>query len=193
MTACSRRRQAGFTVIELIVVVAILAILIALALPRVKELTDSSKRVAAKADLVVIRTALERYQVDYGYYPVQLGVLRDAGYVAAEVTFRDPWGSYYFYAVDDNKGKPAAYALSYAGAYPSASGRLADSWGTGRDRIPAGKDPTGAKAWTFSNCSACTWKLADADGNTIARSSLRGYWQSTDGVADRDQHPFYTE
>ena len=60
---------AGFTFIEIMVVVAILAILAALVVPRIMGRTDDAKRTAAKVQIRNIEGALQLYKLDNGVYP----------------------------------------------------------------------------------------------------------------------------
>ncbi len=63
------RNQRGFTFIEIMVVVAILAILAALVVPRIMGRTDDAKRTAAKVQIRNIEGALQLYKLDNGVYP----------------------------------------------------------------------------------------------------------------------------
>ena len=62
-------RDRAFTLIELIIVVAIIAILASIAIPNFLEAQVRSKVSRAKADLRTIRTGLESYRVDFNGYP----------------------------------------------------------------------------------------------------------------------------
>ena len=62
-------RKRGFTLIEVLVVVAILGILAAIVVPRIMDRPDEAKRVAAKADIAAIVQALKLYRLDNGFYP----------------------------------------------------------------------------------------------------------------------------
>jgi general secretion pathway protein G len=59
----------GFTLIELIVVMAILAMLVTLAMPRYMQSMDRSKDTVLRHDLAVMRDALDKYYGDLGKYP----------------------------------------------------------------------------------------------------------------------------
>jgi general secretion pathway protein G len=61
--------EVGFTFIEIMVVVAILAILAALVVPRIMGRTDDAKRTAAKVQIRNIEGALQLYKLDNGVYP----------------------------------------------------------------------------------------------------------------------------
>lgn len=65
----TRGSSAGFTFIEIMVVVAILAILAALVVPRIMGRTDDAKRTAAKVQIRNIEGALQLYKLDNGIYP----------------------------------------------------------------------------------------------------------------------------
>ena len=62
-------RQTAFTLIEVLVVVAILGILAAIVVPRIMDRPDEAKRVAAKADVGAIVQSLKMYRLDNGFYP----------------------------------------------------------------------------------------------------------------------------
>jgi len=75
------RRQAGFTLIELIVVVAIIGILATIAIPAMKNAPQKAKEAALKEDLFTLRSCIDQYLADKGYYPPSLQVLVDEGYL----------------------------------------------------------------------------------------------------------------
>lgn len=62
----------GFTLIELIVIVAILAFLATLLIPRVTKVISRAKDTTYEANITIIRNALERYYVDHDRYPDDL-------------------------------------------------------------------------------------------------------------------------
>src|SRR5580658_5411416 len=73
MNRAGFRRPKGFTLIELMIVVAIIAVLAAVALPKFADLIRKSKEGATKGNLGVIRAALDIYYGDMeGIYPQQL-------------------------------------------------------------------------------------------------------------------------
>jgi prepilin-type N-terminal cleavage/methylation domain-containing protein len=71
----SRSGQRGFTLIELLVVIAIIAILIGLLLPAVQKVRESANRSQATADIGLIRSAVQSYQLGQGSFPPSLPAL----------------------------------------------------------------------------------------------------------------------
>lgn len=65
-----RLRFAGFTLIEILLVVIIISTLTAMVLPRLMGRSDQARVAAAKADVQVnIPTALKLYELDNGFFP----------------------------------------------------------------------------------------------------------------------------
>ena len=64
-----RNRQSGFTLIEIMVVVVILAVLGALVVPKILENVDKARVTRAQSDIRAIQTALDLYRLDNFKYP----------------------------------------------------------------------------------------------------------------------------
>lgn len=79
MTA--RPRPDGFTLIELMVVMAILALLVAIAAPRYFGNLEKSRETALHQTLAVTREAIDQFYADNGKYPDDLGTLVSARYL----------------------------------------------------------------------------------------------------------------
>ncbi|NOZ77854.1 MAG: prepilin-type N-terminal cleavage/methylation domain-containing protein [Acidobacteria bacterium] len=71
----------GFTLIELIVVVAIIGILATIAVPAMKTAPQKAREAALKEDLFTLRSCIDQYLADKGHYPPSLKALVDAGYI----------------------------------------------------------------------------------------------------------------
>ena len=141
--ACRRHRHAGFTLIEILVVVVILGILAALVVPRIMERPDEARVVATKSDIRGIMSALKLYRLDNGVYPsteqslmalVQkpdTGIIprnwKEGGYL--DRVPKDPWGTEYQYLNPGVRGEIDVFSLGADGA-PGGEGINADigSW-----------------------------------------------------------------
>lgn len=71
----------GFTLVELMVVMAIIALLLALALPRYFNHLENAKETILRQDLAVMRDAIDKYHGDRGRYPDSLEELASARYL----------------------------------------------------------------------------------------------------------------
>jgi len=102
---------AGFTLIELMVVIVILGILAGLVVPRITEKPEEARRVKAELQMQEISSALKEFKIDNGFYPsteqgLQALVEKPAvgqtprnypqnGYM--DKIPKDPWGNEYVY------------------------------------------------------------------------------------------------
>lgn len=74
------RSQAGFTLLELIIVMAVIGILAAIAMPMLKETPRKANESVLRTNLHSIRDALDQYHGDKGHYPPSLETLVEDGY-----------------------------------------------------------------------------------------------------------------
>jgi general secretion pathway protein G len=77
----ARRVNAGFTLVELLVVMAIIATLLTLAVPRFFGSVDKSKEAVLKQDLATLRDSVDKYYGDIGRYPDSLDDLVSKRYL----------------------------------------------------------------------------------------------------------------
>ncbi len=68
----SRLSAAGFTLLELMIVLSIMGILLAIAQPNLKRSITRAREAVLREDLYQIRDALDQYYADNGKYPAQL-------------------------------------------------------------------------------------------------------------------------
>ncbi len=66
---CRLPRSAGFTLIELMVVIVILGVLAGLVLPRIIDQPDKARVVKARMQMESISMGLKQYKMDNGFYP----------------------------------------------------------------------------------------------------------------------------
>ncbi|NKE67815.1 type II secretion system protein GspG [Ramlibacter sp. RBP-2] len=139
--ALRRARQAGFTLIELMVVLVIIGVLAALIVPNVLDRADDARATAAKTDVNNLMQALKLYRLDNQRYPtteqgLQALVARPAAapvppnwkpYV--EKLPNDPWGRPYQYLNPGVKGEIDVMSFG-ADGQPGGEGNNADigSW-----------------------------------------------------------------
>lgn len=77
------KRQSGFTLVELLVVMAIIALLVSIAAPRYFHSVDKAREASLRANLAVMRDSIDKYYSDNGRYPAQLQDLVEKRYLRA--------------------------------------------------------------------------------------------------------------
>ncbi len=109
-----RRAEAGFTLMELLVVLVIVGLLAAFVGPLIYQRISLAKQTAARSQIESFATALDTYLIDVGQFPTTeqgLGSLRTnpgeatwkGPYLRKEVPL-DPWGASYVYRAPGRSG-----------------------------------------------------------------------------------------
>jgi len=78
-----RRNEQGFTLLELIIVIAIIGILATIAMPKLMHTPDKAKEAVLRTDLRTFRDVIDQYYADKGKYPPSLAALVEDQYIRA--------------------------------------------------------------------------------------------------------------
>lgn len=136
-----RRKLAGVTLIEMLVVVTIIALFAAVVGPSLFRRADEARKTAAREQIRNFRTALGAFKLDTGVFPVtELGLnalrLRPGNinnwsgpYLPQEIPL-DPWGNPYLYKFPGEHGDEPDIVSLGADGQPGGEGISADivSW-----------------------------------------------------------------
>ena len=132
-----RRAARGFTFIEIVVAIAIIAILATVVVPRVIGRVGEARVARAKSDVQALRTALDTYKLDNFNYPstdqgLQALINKPGGQPEAanwkqtlDALPKDPWGRDYQYLSPGQHGEIDVYSLGKDGQ-PAGEGEDAD-------------------------------------------------------------------
>lgn len=140
-TLARRGAQAGFTLIEIMVVVVIIGVLGALIVPGVLENAEKAKGTAARADVSNIMQALKLYKLENNRFPTAeqglvalvqrptVGQIPPNWRVYIEKLPNDPWNNAYQYANPGVKGEIDVFSYG-ADGQPGGEGKDAEigSW-----------------------------------------------------------------
>ncbi|HOU50860.1 MAG: type II secretion system major pseudopilin GspG [Smithella sp.] len=135
-----KNSQAGFTLIELMVVIIILGVLAGMIIPRVMGRPDEARQAKAKIQMESFDSALKLYKLDNGNYPTTeqglkalveaptVGNLpknwRQGGYLEKGKVPKDPWGNDFVYL---SPGSHGDYDLTCLGKDGEAGGEGVDA------------------------------------------------------------------
>lgn len=140
------KNQKGFTLIEIMVVVIILAMLAGLVLPRIIGQEEKARVETAKIQIRSLESALDGYKLDNGFYPTtDQGLIalikkpesgrvptrwREGGYLKPARIPKDPWDREYQYFSPGNEGRDYELISYGADGEPGGEGKSADieSW-----------------------------------------------------------------
>jgi general secretion pathway protein G len=128
-----KRPSEGFTLIELITVVAIMGILVAIALPNYKVAIIQSKEAVLREDLYRFRDLIDQYYADKGKYPESLETLVSDGYLRKipidPITNQANWEPEFAEPDPDNPDdQPGVYDVHSASDQTSLNGTPYSEW-----------------------------------------------------------------
>lgn len=113
-----REKEKGFTLLEILIVVAIIGLLASLIIPNIIGRYEKSKEEIAKAQIEMLSTAVEAFKLDMGRYPNSLDELINGSdpnwrgpYLAKKQIPKDPWGRDYQYKYPGEHGNYDLYSL----------------------------------------------------------------------------------
>jgi general secretion pathway protein G len=134
--------RAGFTLLEILVAVTIIAIMATVVVVKVIPRIGEAKQTKALAEIVHLKTALGLYRLDAGCFPTQEQGLQAlvqrptvppvpakyqaSGYLDGGKVPKDPWGREYIYIVPGPEGDPFEILSYGAEGEPGGEGENAD-------------------------------------------------------------------
>lgn len=119
-----RRFRGGFSLIEIMVVIVLIALLASIVGISVPRYMDKGRVAKARADLAVLANAVKAYYAEHGRYPDPAGGLDALVPEYLEQTIRDPWGGAYQYELP---GEEHAFDVICWGADGRSGGDGADA------------------------------------------------------------------
>lgn len=116
-TLPSVRRADGFSLLELIVVVAMIGILAALALPNLVQTPRRADEAVLRTNLRTLRETLDQYYADQGTYPGTLEALVEEGYLR-DVPYDPVWGDFEWGVIYEDPDPDLELEIDDPGAGP---------------------------------------------------------------------------
>jgi len=120
----------GFTLMELMVVMAIIASLMTLALPRYFHSVDRSREAVLRQDLHIMRDAIDKFLADRGRYPLTLEELAEKRYlrkVPADPVTESP-STWVVVAPPEGEAREGVYDVRSGAPGRSLDGEAYENW-----------------------------------------------------------------
>jgi general secretion pathway protein G len=124
------RTRRGFTLIELIVVMAIVALLVSIAAPRYFHSIERARENTLRSSLHVMRDAIDQFESDKGRYPESLDELVEARYLRSVPVdpMTDSASTWVVVAPADASAKGRVADIRSGTAARASDGRLLADW-----------------------------------------------------------------
>jgi general secretion pathway protein G len=131
-------QRQGFTLVELLLVLVILAVLAAMIIPKFTKRSEQARIAAATSDIANLGTALDAFEIDIGRYPTSDEGLKALfeqpsnakdwkGYLKKPVG-NDPWGHAYVYRAPGSHNATSYDLYSYGPDGNEGGGDDIDNW-----------------------------------------------------------------
>ncbi len=111
----NQKKQQGFTLIEIMIVVVILGILGAVIVPQLMDNPDKARVVKAKQDIMALESALDLYKLEKFTYPTTEQGLEALQPKYIKVISKDPWDKPYYYLNPGEHGTIDIYTFGADG------------------------------------------------------------------------------
>ena len=104
------RRKAGFTLIEILLVVVIIGILAGIGIPALTGRSEQAKIAQGEANIKAVESALAIYEMNNGSYPSSLDGLLDSSkqgfpFLDKQTVPKDPWGNPFTYVAPGSRNQ----------------------------------------------------------------------------------------
>lgn len=137
-----RASRAGFTLVEILVVIAIISLLAGVVVLNIAPQLGMGKQAAAQSQIQILSSALDTYQMAHGAYPAQHQGLDalvrkpaqepiprnypDSGYLKSRAVPLDPWKRPYIYLIPGRQNEPFEILSYGADGQPGGDSANAD-------------------------------------------------------------------
>ena len=144
-----QKREQGFSLLELMIVIVILGMLVAVLAPKIIDRPDEARVTKAQVDMRQLGFALKLYKLDSGMYPnTEQGLKalikkpdlpplprnwKEGGYLETQQSPKDPWGNEYIYRSPGDEGRSYEIISLGSDGEPGGEGIAKDlkSWELG--------------------------------------------------------------
>jgi len=125
-----KRRQGGFTLVEILIVVMIIGLLASFVAPNLIGRYERSKEEIAKAQVEMLSSGVLSFKLDMNRYPTNLEELLKSTdtqwrgpYLSKQELPKDPWGKDYMYKTPGDHGAFDLYSLGPDGQFNEKSAK----------------------------------------------------------------------